>query len=338
MQSPIETIIHRASSSTKKLNILTFVTHERYEPNLCKTGHEFWSWQGGDIRQWNTQYAEVPNNYHILDGSLGDYQLPPHVKIDLIISQNLFAHLDLALAISDYSQVPVINVWHTLPPPGFDFNILRGNQEALSKCRHVFISDYNRREWGFNEDTGVVIRHGVDSNFWSPDNNTQRVQVALSVCNDWINRDVFCGFTQWHQAIGSQGVPCHVIGNTPGLSEPAPSLEALRDAYRASQVFVNTSTISPIPMALLEAMSCGCGVVSTNTCMIPEIITHGYNGYLVDPQDVEGLNRYTVELLNDAEKSRKLGWNARNTIKEMFGISRFVSEWESLIQEVVNGK
>ena len=47
----------------EKLNILTFATHERYEENLCKTGHNFYSLKFG--KEWDTTYAPVPSNYHM---------------------------------------------------------------------------------------------------------------------------------------------------------------------------------------------------------------------------------------------------------------------------------
>ena len=55
-------------------------------------------------------------------------------------------------------------------------------------------------------------------------------------------------------------------------STPAESVADLVNEYCSSKVFLNTSTVSPIPTTLLEAMSCGSAVVSTATCMIPEII------------------------------------------------------------------
>ena len=336
MPTSVQTRLREAVRGTEKLNILTFVTHERYEPNLCKTGHSFWSWQGQGIREWNTKYAPIPQNYHILDGNLRERQLPLWLNIDLVISQNPFEHLSIAKSISRQLDIPVINIWHTLPSPGFNFDQLRANADLLSDCLHVFISDYNKKEWGFDTNEAIVIRHGVDTDFWTTGKQVvDRQAYALSVVNDWINRSWCCGFTQWKAGIMDKKVPHKVMGDTPGLSEPSGSLEELRSAYQEAQVFVNTSTVSPIPMSLLEAMSCGCGVVSTNTCMIPEIITHGFNGYLVEPTDVEALHAYTEELLNDKAKAKKFGWNARNTIKERFGISRFVSEWNTVIDNVV---
>ena len=48
---------------SEKLNILTLATHERYEENLCKTGHNFYSLKYG--KEWDTTYSQVPQNYHL---------------------------------------------------------------------------------------------------------------------------------------------------------------------------------------------------------------------------------------------------------------------------------
>lgn len=335
MPTAVQTRLREVTRDNQKLNILTFVSHERYEPNLAKTGHEFWAWRGDGIRNWNPKYAPVPENYHILDPTLNERQLPLWLDIDLIISHNSFAHLDVALAVGNQFDVPVINVWHTLPPPNFNPLLITANYHIFQQCTNVFISEYNRRAWGFPDEDGVIIHHGLDLDFWKP-GSAPRQPHALSVVNDWINRDWCCGFAQWKTAIMDQGVPHRVLGSTPGLSEPAKSLEELREAYQTSQVFVNTSTVSPIPMALLEAMACGCAVVSTNTCMIPEIIKHGWNGYLVDPHDVAGLNAYTQELLQGGEHVEKMMRNARQTIEESFSLDQFVSDWKELIEATVN--
>ena len=64
-------------------------------------------------------------------------------------------------------------------------------------------------------------------------------------------------------------MPIKVLGDSPGLSKPAESIEALREAYKTSSIFLNTSIHSPVPTVLMEAMASGCAVVSTNNCMIP---------------------------------------------------------------------
>ena len=73
--------ILRSANRPKKLNILTFATHERYEQNLCKTGHNFYSLAVG--KTWDTDYGDVPENYHIIDS------IPDYLDFDLILEKNL---------------------------------------------------------------------------------------------------------------------------------------------------------------------------------------------------------------------------------------------------------
>ena len=329
--SPVSSLTRAATRQDgEPLNILTFVTHERYERNLCKTGHNFYSLTGDGIRSWNTQYAPIPKTYHILPPTTTDV-VPLSLDFDAVLCQNVMAHYEMASSICSYLQLPMINLWHILPPIDWDdeqfqfFSNLSGDVD-------VFISDYNRKKWGRNESNSLVLYHGVDTDFWKPVASSERKQRMMSVVNDWVNRDWCCGYKIWERV--ARGLPCHVVGDTPGLSQPAESLEALRLDYSESQIFVNTSTHSPVPCSLLEAMACECAVVSTATCLIPEIIENGVNGFCTNDEDE--LKKYMTELLNDAELCKKLGKAARKTIEEMFGMDRFVSEWNNVIWGVVD--
>jgi glycosyltransferase involved in cell wall biosynthesis len=124
-----------------------------------------------------------------------------------------------------------------------------------------------------------------------------------------------------------------LVGNTEGLSEPASSVEELAEEYNKCQVFLNTSTLSPIPTTLLEAMACGCAVVSTATCMIPEIIVHGENGMISN--DEQELTSYIQQLMEDEHLRTKIGSAARETILSKFSEGQFIHKWNSLFDEVI---
>ena len=193
---------------------------------------------------------------------------------------------------------------------------------------NLFISRYSIDAWGWEEskDT-LVITHGVDTELFKPNESVEREDHALSVVNDWINRDWCCGFKIWQDVI--QGLPHRVMGDTPGLSEPASSTQDLVSAYQSSRIFLNTSTISPIPTVLLEAMSCGCAVVSTETCMIPEVIEHGVNGFMSN--DINELKQYVVDLLNDKDLAKQMGEAARETVVKSFSVDKFASKWDFIL-------
>lgn len=333
MASQIGSILqHTDVKRRTKLNILTFCTHERAENSIGTTGHNFYSLTGHGIRQWNTKVAPIPENYHIYEVNLdiNDIlnKLPQDVEIDCILAQNRFAHIKLARYLQQYLQVPVVFLEHTDTMPGWPEEYIR----ELSKMTgdiNVFISEYSKERWLSTD--GIVIEHYIDTDIFCPGDGP-RQNYVLSMCNDWINRDVPCGFTVWQNTI--QGFPYKVLGETPGLSKGTESLQHCVYELQQASIFLNTSQYSPIPMSLLEAMSCGCAIVSSATCMIPEIIEHGKNGFISN--DVNKLREYIAMLLNDGDLAKRMGLAARQTIVDRFNQNKFLKGWHDVFEQVRN--
>lgn len=327
------TILRKATRPIDEpLNILSFPTHERYQTNIAKTGHNFYLWQGQGIKPWVESYAPVPQNTTLLNPSKEDKQIPMEVDIDIVLSQNKFGQFQIAKQLADYYDVPVISLEHTLPVESwgheqlFDLYKMKGDI-------NIFISEYSRKRWGWSDVEAGVVHHGIDTDLFSP-GTEDRLPRALSVVNDWIQRDWCCGYKLWEDITGfpnSSFFDVHVVGDTPGLSHPASSTESLVEEYRKSQVFLNTSIISPVPTALLEAMSCGCAIVTTENCMIPEIIQNGVNGYMSN--DPAKLRNYAQKLIGNKELAKEMGENARRTVLEKFGIKAFTEKWNQIFTQ-----
>jgi len=316
------------------LNILTCPTHESYEVGLAKTGHNFYAIRTPQVKDWNRQYRPVPENYVLLNPSRGEGQLPPDVDFDLVLAQNVFAQFQLLSSVARRLHLPLVRLEHTLTHPSWG----PAQLDALRRMRgdlNVFISEFSVGEWGWDasDQTVRVVHHGIDTATFSPNEMLcDRKPLLLSVVNDWVNRDWCCGFKLWQQV--TRDLPVQVVGATPGLSEPAKSVPDLVMKYRGSRVFVNTSLISPVPTALLEAMACGCAVVTTGTAMIPEVIRHGENGLMSN--DPGELRSYCERLLADEDLARRLGEQARRTILERFSMTTFVTNWDRLLREAAN--
>ena len=92
------------------------------------------------------------------------------------------------------------------------------------------------------------------------------------------------------------------------------------------------NNLSPIPMSLLEAMACGCAVVSTATCMIPDIIKNGENGFISN--DEEELKGMINTLQQDSDLRTKMGKNAQETIKKVFSENNFINNWNEVFKQV----
>jgi hypothetical protein len=329
MASLIGSLLRKATRKDgEPLNILTFPTHERYESGLVLTGHNFWAWRGQGIKDWNTTYAPVPKNYRLLNPEQNERQIPVWLNIDLVLSQNKAGQFQIAQQIARNLQVPLISLEHTLPQNGqhkIAAQMMRGDY-------NVFISEYSIGEWGFDPTGCDVIKHGVDTEIFLPLQSVSRESTILSVVNDWVNRDWCCGFRLW-QAV-TKDLPVRPVGDTPGLSSPAKSVADLVKHYNTAQIFINTSTVSPVPTALLEAMACGCAVVSTENCMIPEVIEHGENGFMTN--DPKEMRQYLQTLLDNPALCRTLGDNARKTIVERFSMKAFVEKWNELFERAEN--
>jgi glycosyltransferase involved in cell wall biosynthesis len=311
------------------LNILTCPTHERTETNLAKTGHRFWAVRSSEVKDWNTTYAPLPDNYILLDPGKGTKQLPPHVDFDLVLSQNKFGQYQILSKLAHALHLPLLSLEHTLPHPSWPARQL----EALRAMRgdvNVFISAFSRGAWGWDEQEALVVHHGVDTKAFSPnDKLVERRRRVLSVVNQFRQRDWCCGYRFWEEA--TSGLPRYHIGESPdGWSQPARSVAELVMRYRECTVFVDTASASPIPTVVLEAMASGCVVVSRGNAMVPEVIEDGVNGFI--RRDASSMRSLLERILHRPEDYEPVRQRARQTIIDRFSLSRFVTEWDHVLR------
>lgn len=314
----------RAANSTGKqqYNILTFPTHERYETQLCKTGHNFFSCNITGGKTWNDKQTPIPSNYHVLPVD----QICDYIEYDFILVQSRYWQYEVALKINNRLNIPIIVLDHTLPPDNLPKDQYRILQSMVGNV-NVFISEYSQKAWGVF-DNSLVIHHGIDTELFKP-LDIQKGAYPLTVGNDFIKRNYCLHYDWWCEL--TNDIEGKIVGETEGLSEPASSLEELVNEYNSCGVYVNTST-TPIPMSLLEAMSCGCAVVTVSASMMPEIIVDGENGFISN--DLSVLKARIKEILSDRDLRDRLGANARNTILTKFSEAKFVDKWNNLFKAV----
>lgn len=325
INNSVQRLISMANrTKPEAFNILTFPTHERYESQLCKTGHNFFSFHLPKLKKWNHEQIKPPENYYILPES----NPCGFMNYDMILVQSKFWQFQVAQQINQQLNLPIICLEHTLPTPQ---TLTKQNIESMQSMLgdiNIFISEYSKKSWDINHNA-LVIHHGIDSDTFKP-LDIEKQQHILTVANDFINRDYCLNYSGWKRV--TDGLPVKVVGETAGLSKSASCTEELVQEYNKCSVYFNSSTLSPIPTSLLEAMSCGCAVVSTATCMIPEIIQNGVNGYISN--DENELAYYLKLVLNDEGIRKELGNNARKTIVEQFSQDKFLSQWNGIFNMV----
>jgi glycosyltransferase involved in cell wall biosynthesis len=93
---------------------------------------------------------------------------------------------------------------------------------------------------------------------------------------------------------------------------------ALVAYYALLNVLVLPSLRDGLPNALLEGMACGRAVVATDVGGMPDVLRDGENGILVPAGDVERLADSIRALLDDRDRRKQLGQEARLTVQEGF--------------------
>ncbi|MEB3242711.1 MAG: glycosyltransferase family 1 protein [Cyanobacteriota bacterium] len=87
--------------------------------------------------------------------------------------------------------------------------------------------------------------------------------------------------------------------------------EDLATAYASGDAFLFPSSTETLGLVLLEAMAAGCPVVGANRGGIPDIVSHGENGCLYNPDDPASLIAAVQALLGDQATRRTLRLAAR---------------------------
>lgn len=103
--------------------------------------------------------------------------------------------------------------------------------------------------------------------------------------------------------------------------------------YNVMDVFMMTSSFEGLPIALLEAMSMGCSIVSTNAGGVKEVIRTNEDGILVDIDSWDKLSDSILMLANDPQKVIVYKQNARKRVVENFSIVSMVKELEMCYKE-----
>jgi len=79
----------------------------------------------------------------------------------------------------------------------------------------------------------------------------------------------------------------------------------------AADLFVMASHFEGFPIAMMEAMAAGLPVVATRVGGIPDAVTDGREGVLVEPRDPDSLAEAMVRLASDDSTRREMAGRAR---------------------------
>ncbi len=114
------------------------------------------------------------------------------------------------------------------------------------------------------------------------------------------------------------------------------AVDDTKEVLAVMDLFVLPSLKEGLGLALMEAMAFGLGVIGSDVGGIRSLIQNGYNGLLVRPADIQGLSCAILELLQNPDKARSLGNNARIFIEKNFSQEKMALETERVYLECLN--
>ena len=121
----------------------------------------------------------------------------------------------------------------------------------------------------------------------------------------------------------------HFVGGVP--------LADLRKLYSQANLFVIPSIAEGFPGGLvaLEAMASGLPVIASRTHGIESVIHDGFNGFLFNVGDAEGLRSILVRLFDDVELAKRMGVYSRKIAEDQFSWSRIAEKTQVLYENLL---
>ncbi|WP_377066591.1 glycosyltransferase [Negadavirga shengliensis] len=219
----------------------------------------------------------------------------------------------------------------TVPPPLLLKTIPNGvNTEKFKK--DLMARTRVRRELGIAEQAIVVGKVAV---FRSQKRLWLWVEQALEILRHHPETHfLLVGEGEWKQRIerqiedSGQAARFHLIGMQ---REIVPFLSAM-------DIYMSSSAYEGLPVAMLEAMSCGLPVVATRAGGIGEVVRHGMEGYLCEIENHRELAPLVLDLVRDKEKRRAFGEASRKRVEVHFSLEKMVQAIEGLYGQVLERK
>lgn len=110
------------------------------------------------------------------------------------------------------------------------------------------------------------------------------------------------------------------------------SPQQMPELYNAADLFVTPSLQENLPNTIMEAMACGTPCVGFHVGGIPEMITHGENGYVAEYKNANDFSKGILWVLGE-ENHPKLACNARKKVLEFYSQEKIALKYKELYED-----
>jgi len=126
--------------------------------------------------------------------------------------------------------------------------------------------------------------------------------------------------------LAKKGDVIFVVGNNESL---------VNSIQRFSSVIIQKSIREGFCLAVTEALWKGIPVVASDVGGIGSQIEDGKNGFLLEPNDIEGFADRIIRILKNPSEGKRLGDNAVETVRQKFLITRLLSDYLDMLNSIL---
>jgi N-acetyl-alpha-D-glucosaminyl L-malate synthase BshA len=112
--------------------------------------------------------------------------------------------------------------------------------------------------------------------------------------------------------------------------------ENIEDLIGISDLLLLPSENESFGLVALEAMACEVPVIASRVGGLPEVLTDGEDGFLVEPYNVDLMARRALEILSNDSRRRDMGKRGREHARARFCSSTIIKEYESYYEKILN--
>ncbi len=113
--------------------------------------------------------------------------------------------------------------------------------------------------------------------------------------------------------------------------------DQLIDIFSLSDLHIYLTVPFVLSWSMMNALSCGCTVLGSDTPPVREMIRHGETGLLGGFYDVDRLTELALEVLDDPPAFRHLGDAGASLIRERYSLDLCLQQMLQLYESTLNG-
>lgn len=116
------------------------------------------------------------------------------------------------------------------------------------------------------------------------------------------------------------------------------SRDNVEEFYKTANIYISASRDEAFPITLLEAMSQGKTIITSDVGGISEMIDNGVNGIIVPFGDTDAISKNIINLLNDENLRCSLGRNAYEKFKSTYTMENYGTDFLKLVKKLSQNK